>query len=241
LGDKLFKRLNGKQIVRRQAMYRRTVTLFFRTLVSLVAAGYLLIHPGGTAAVAAQLSPQQVSQFLANPSALIAANPDGGGKLVASVRDLMLSDPSPPAVLNELITLLKSLNSNLQSATETQKLAISNQISAIGAGLGQAAQALASTNVALANQVQTALAASGVQLAIASYLAETANVQIGSTGGGGSGGGPVSGGAPMGGGGGGGGGISSGTSSSSTGGGLTGGGSVTGGSASSTLASDVTQ
>lgn len=210
-------------------MYRRTLAYFLRTLFSLVAASCLVIQSGGTSAVAAQLSPQQVSQFLADSSRLIADNPDGGSKLAASVRDLLLSDSSPPAVLNSLVALLKNLNTSLRSATITdaQKLAITNQISAIGSGMGQAALALAATNPAQANQIQALLASSGVQLAIASYLAVTGNVQIAAGGGGGAGGG-LSTGAPMGGGGGGG--QSTGaTTSPSTGGGLTGGGSVTGG------------
>jgi hypothetical protein len=213
-------------------MYRRIVAYFLHTLMSLVAAGCLVIHSGGTSAVAAQLSPQQVSQFLTNPSASIAANPDGGGRLVALVRDLILSDPSPPAVLNALIAQLKSLNSNLPSATDPEKIAISNQISAIGSGMGQAAMALASTNPALANQIQALLAASGVQLAIASYQAATGNELIAAGGGAGTGGG-LSAGAPMGGGGAPA--AASGTAaSSSSGGGLTGGGGVSASSTSST-------
>ena len=210
-------------------MYRRTLAFFLRTLMSLVAAGCLVIHSGGTSAVAAQLSPQQVSQFLTNSSGLIADNPDGGSKLVATVRDLLLSDSSPPAVLNALVALLNNLNTNLQSATITdaQKLAISNQISAIGSGMGQAALALARTNPDQANQIQALLASSGVQLAIASYLAVTGNVQIAAGGGAGTGGG-LSAGAPIGGGGSPA--AASGTSaSSSSGGGLTGGGGVIGG------------
>ena len=174
--------------------------------------------------MAAKLSPQQVSQFLANPSAILTANPNGGGKLVAIIRDLMISDP---AVLKTIISLLTNANAAQQTA--------------IGSGLGQAAQAMVTTNPDLANEIQLALAASGDQLAIASYSATTGNVQIGSTSGGGGGGsGPVSGGPPTGGGSGG---ATTGstTGSPSAGGGLTGGGGggVSGGSGSSGSGSTV--
>lgn len=193
-------------------MYRRSLTYFFRTLVSLMAVGYLLVHPGVSPAAAAQLTPQQISQFLANPSALLAEHPNGGGRLVSRIRDLLLSDP---ATLPAIIALLANANDAQQSA--------------IGSGLGQAARALAN-NPALTNQIQTALAGSGSKLAVASYSLTTGNVQIGAAGGGGvGGGGPVNGGAPGGSGGGGGAGQGGSTGTGSGGGlGLSGGGSVTG-------------
>jgi hypothetical protein len=192
-------------------MHRRSLRFLFRSLVSLMAVGYLLVHPGALPAGAAQLTPQQVSQFLANPSAILADHPNGGARLVSRIRDLALSDP---ATLAAIIALLANANDAQQSA--------------IGSGLGQAAQALASTNPTLANQIQTALAGSGSKLAIASYSATTGNVQIGAAGGGGAGGGgPISGGAPSGAGGGGGNGQGGSTGTGSGGGfGLSGGGSV---------------
>jgi hypothetical protein len=207
-------------------MYRRSSKFLVRSLMTLFASGFLLIHPGVSPAGAAQLTAQQVSQFLANPSALLTANPNGGGRLVREIRDLILSDP---ATLPAIIALL----TNASAAQQT----------AIGSGLGQAAQALASTNPDLANQIQTALAASGVPLAIASYSAVTGNVQIGSTGGagGGAGGGsgPTSGGPPTGGGGGGGTTGSTGGGGSAGGSGLTGGGGGVSGGGGSTSSSSV--
>jgi hypothetical protein len=197
-------------------MYHRSLSLLFRTLLSALMAAYLLVQPGGSTAMAAKLSSQEISQFLANPTATLTANPNGGGRLVVTVRDLMLSDP---ATLDAIIKLLASANPAQQTA--------------IGSGLGQAAQALVTTNPTLANQIQAALAASGVPLAIASYSAVTGNVEIGSTGGGGGGGGgsggPVTGGTTIGGGGSSGApGAPGGTGSASSG--LTGGGSVGGSS-----------
>jgi hypothetical protein len=153
-------------------MYRGLLTFLCRSLVSLVAAAYLLIHPAGSTVMAAPLSPLQVSVFLANPSALLTANPNGGGQLVSTIRALMFSNPATlPAIL--------ALLANANAAQKT----------AIGTGLGQAAMALVNSNPDLANQIQTALTASGVPLAIASYSVTTGNVQIGSTGGGGGSGG----------------------------------------------------
>ena len=134
----------------------------------LVAVGYLVIHPGVSPAVAAQLTSQQVSQFLADPSGLLQANPTGGGRLVSQIRDLMLSDPQ---VLAPIIALLAN-------ATDAQK-------TAIGTGLGDAAQTLVTTNPLLANQVQTALAANGDKLAVAAYQTTVSNEAIGAAGGGG--------------------------------------------------------
>jgi hypothetical protein len=195
-------------------MYRRSLGLFFRCFVSLVAVGYLVIHPGVSPAVAAQLTSQQVSQFLADPSALLKANPTAGGKLISQIRDLMLSDPQ---VLTPIIALLAN-------ATDAQK-------SAIGTGLGDAAQTLVTTNPLLANQIQTALAANGDKLALAAYQTTVGNEAIGAAGGGGAGAAAYQTLTTTGGGGGGG--LSTGPSTTSSAGiGLTGSGSVSSGTGS---------
>jgi hypothetical protein len=198
-----------------RAMYRRSLTRFSRPLLSLALAGFLVFHSGASMAQNAPLTPQQVSQFVANPASALAANPNGGGRLVSYVRDLLLSDRT---TLQAIIALLATANADQQSA--------------IGSGLGQAAQALASTDPDLANQIQRLLAASGSNLAIASYQATTGNVQTGAAGGGGAGGGggPTGGGSPSGGGGGGSGGTggTSGGGTASTGGALTGSSGVNG-------------
>jgi hypothetical protein len=178
--------------------------------VSLVAVGYLVIHPGVSPAVAAQLTSQQVSQFLADPSALLNANPTGGGKLVARIRDLMLSDPQ---VLAPIIALLANAN-------DAQK-------SAIGTGLGDAAQM--TSNPLLANQIQTALAANGDKIAVAAYQTTVGTEPIGAAGGGGGGAGAAAYQTLTNTGGGGGGGLATGpTTTGNAGIGLTGSGNVSG-------------
>ena len=181
--------------------------------MGLTAVAYLLILPAVSPAVAAQLTSQQVGQFLADPSALLKANPNGGGKLVAQIRDLMLSDPQ---VLAPIIALLAN-------ATDAQK-------SAIGTGLGDAAQTLVTTNPLLATQIQTALAANGDKLAVAAYQTTVGNEAIGAAGGGGGGAGAAAYQTLTNTGGGGGGGLSTGPSTTSSAGiGLTGSGSVSSG------------
>jgi hypothetical protein len=177
---------------------------------TLAVAVLLMASPGYLMAQQSRpLIQQQVSQFLANPSSALAANPNGGGRLVSLIRDLLLSDRDTLPVIIALLT----------NATADQQ-------SAIGSALGQAAQALASTDPNFANQIQSGLAQSGSSLAIASYQSTTGNVQIGAAGGagaGGGGGGPVIGEARGGGGGGGAGIVSAGTGTGSTSVGLTGG------------------
>jgi hypothetical protein len=183
-------------------MYGRLLASFYRPLLTLAVAGFLVLHPGASMAQNAPLTPQQVSQFMANPSAALAANPNGGGRLVSYIRDLLLSDKT---TLQTIIALLGTANADQQSA--------------IGSGLGQAAQALASTDPNFASEIQRLLAESGSNLAIASYQATTGNVQTGAAGGGGAGGGgPTTGGAPTSGGGGGGSGGTGGGGTSSSGG-----------------------
>ena len=194
-------------------MFRRSLALFLRPLPSLVVAALMVFHPGASMAQTPPLTPQQVAAFMANPSAVLAANPNGGGRLVSFIRDLLLSSTNT-STLQTIIALLATANADQQSA--------------IGSGLGQAAQALASTNPDFANDIQLALAKAGSQLALASYQATTGNVQTGAGGGGAGGGGtgPTNGAS---GGGGGGAGGSTGGGTGTGGGGLTGNTGVNGG------------
>ena len=124
------------------------------------------------------------------------------GALISTVRDFVVSDKNA-----------------LRPIIEALKLASTEEKSAIGTGLGQAAQALLKTDAALAAEVQEVLAASGDSAAILAFSAVTGNVPIGSTAGGGAagaggagssvGGGQAGGGGGTGGGGGGGGTTSS--------------------------------
>jgi hypothetical protein len=158
-------------------MYSRPLSF----LASLVAVGYLVIHPGVSPAAAAQLTTQQVGQFVADPSALLKANPNGGGRLVSQIRDLMMSDtclPSPAAPrLASCQDVLTAIIGLLTTANDAQK-------SAIGTGLGEAAQAMETTNPTLANDIQTALAKNGDKLALEAYQTTVGSQAIGAAGGG---------------------------------------------------------
>jgi hypothetical protein len=229
LGDKLqLDAQKASNSVRSRTMYRQS--LFFRSLVSLVAVGYLVIHPGVSPAVAAQLTSEQVSQFIADPSALLTANPNGGGRLVSQIRDLMLSDsclPSPSSPRLPSCELgLTAIIALLANANDAQK-------SAIGAGLGDAAQAMVTTNPSLANEIQTKLAAAGDKLAVEAYQTTVGNQAIGAAGGGG-GAGNAAYQTLTNTGGGGGGGLATGATASGTSVGLTGGGTVSSGSTTTT-------
>ena len=98
-------------------------------------------------AAAAVYSPQQalpaqaIQQFLADPAALLAQYPDGGGQLIARVRDLAASDP---ATLDPLIGLLTNANQG--------------QATAIGTALGQVATMAVKTDQAYAVHIQEAIA-----------------------------------------------------------------------------------
>lgn len=167
-------------------MYRRSLVMSFRAVTSLIATGFILSHVGMSPAVAAQLSTTQVSQFVADPSALLKANPNGGGRLVSQIRDLILSDaclPAPAAPrLPACQQALSAITTLLGSANDAQK-------SAIGIGLGEAAQAVVTTNPTLANDIQTALAQVGDKIALESYQTTVGNQAIAAAGGGGGGGG----------------------------------------------------
>jgi hypothetical protein len=162
-------------------MYRRSLTLLFRSLASLVAVGYLVIHPGVSPAYAAQLTTQQVGQFVADPGGLLKANPNGGGRLISQIRDLMLSDTCLPAPATPRLAscqdVLTAIIGLLANATDAQK-------SAIGTGLGEAAQSMETTNPTLANDIQTALAKNGDKFALEAYQTTVGNQAIGAAGGG---------------------------------------------------------
>jgi hypothetical protein len=119
--------------------------------------------------------------------------------LISAVRDLTVADKNA-----------------LKPIVEALKLASTEEKSAIGTGLGQAAQALLKTDPPFAAEIQQALAASGDPAAILAFAAVTGNVPIGATGGGAGGAGGAGSSAGGGGasGGGGGGGTGSGGGSS---------------------------
>jgi hypothetical protein len=136
--------------------------------------GIVLMMPAGFAN--AQATPQGPSQ----PN-LAQSN----GELTRNVRDQLSTDKTS---LDSLIKLLKAGNPDQQSA--------------IAAGLAQAAKAYAANNdPAFANQIQLAVAATGLVDVIKAYASIAGDTGTASTGGGGGGGGggPNVAGAPSGG------------------------------------------
>ena len=113
-----------------------------------------------------------VDKFLADPAKALQNFPNGGAQLISLIRDVAVAHPE---ALNSITALLKTANSDQQSA--------------IGSGLGQAAQIVAKTNPTYANQIQQAVASAGSDAATTSFASVTGNVNIAATGGGGGGGG----------------------------------------------------
>jgi hypothetical protein len=166
-------------------MCARYFRLILRTSIVAIFGVFVL----ASASMAQQLTPQQ---FQANPGQLLANNPNGGSQLISQISQLAQADP---ADLPLIITLLAN--------------ASSNQATAIGTGLGQAALALLAAtppNQAYATQIQNALIVANNANANTAYAAVTGNTLIGGVAGAGGGG--------IGGGGGGGGGGIGGFSSS---------------------------
>lgn len=130
-------------------------------------------------AAAAVYTPQQalpaptVQQFLANPSGLLTQFPNGGPDLTKMVRDLAASNPQ---TLSALIGLLRG--------------ATPEQASAIGTGLGQAAELAVNTDPDYATEIQTAVVTASNDSAMVAFSAVVGgNVKLAAAGGGGGGGG----------------------------------------------------
>jgi hypothetical protein len=140
-----------------------------------VACFVLTSAPPATAALNPPAASQQaVQQFLSNPAAWMAQYQDGGGQMIAAVRDLA----SDPQTLNALVGLLSSANSS--------------QASAIGTGLGQVALTVLGADQAYATQIQTAVTAAGNSSALVAFDAVVGgNIKLSAatSGGGGGGGG----------------------------------------------------
>ena len=185
-----------------------------RTFLSVLSAGFLLAQIGAAHAVGSGASgasrADEIAKFQADPKTIFLndqGKPASNPELISNVRELVIADKT-----------------DLKPVIEELKLASAEEQSAIGTGLGQAAQAVLRTDPAYAAEIQEALAAASVQNAILAFAAVTGNVPIGSTGGGGA--------AGAGGAGGGAGGSSAGsgaaTGGAAAGGGGGGGGTVTG-------------
>ena len=105
-------------------MSSSSVRLLLRSVAGALIASFFFIS-----ASLAQLSPQAVSQFLANPGQTLQQFPNGGAQLVSFIRNLALSNPD---TLPVIISLLANASKDQQAA--------------IGAGLGRAAQASLQNN-----------------------------------------------------------------------------------------------
>jgi hypothetical protein len=140
-----------------------------------------------------QPSPQQRAAQQQALQQLFLSNPSGGGDLMRAIRDMVISDHT---ALDAIIdSLSPTCNAPKACANPSQQTAIGN-------GLGLAAQALLGTDQPFATQIQQALAGAGSNLASVAFAAITGNVAIGAGGGGGGGGGsggPTGSGPPMGG------------------------------------------
>ena len=113
---------------------------------------------------------QAINQFLANPAQVLQQYPNGGAQLISLIRDVAVSHPEA-----------------LQTITGLLPGASADQQSAIGSGLGQAAQIVVRTNQAYANQIQQAIAGSTSEDAKVAFAGVTGNTSIGAAGGGGGG------------------------------------------------------
>lgn len=118
-----------------------------------------------------QVSAQTVADFLANPAALLAKseNAQGGGVLIATIRDIVASNPS---TLPAVVALLKAANSGQQTA--------------IGTGLGQAANLCNVPDPTFATDIGAQLAQSNSTLAQTNFALVTGK-ETGGIGGGGGG------------------------------------------------------
>ncbi|WP_157100561.1 hypothetical protein [Rhodoplanes sp. Z2-YC6860] len=202
---------------------------FSRTLPGLLAVSVLMAIPvtSGQAQPAPAL---QVATCQQDFDAFLKTNPSKE-QLATTVRDFLLNNRQQTSTIMPcIIATGQKLNAELDAATGDRKSQIEDVMGAIGAGLGQAALAMAASNPDLANQIQVAIADSGILSFIRAYTASTGNTLTAAIGGGGTGNGGPTGaaGAPISGGGGGDGGsaqsngVGNGTS-------FLGGGGVTGG------------
>ena len=129
-------------------------TAFWRVVrasLLVVAFGVPFAPLGSQAQQTGQVTPQQ---FQANPAQVLTNFQSGGASMIALIRQLALADQ---ADLPLIIGLLANANTD--------------QATAIGTGLGQAALASVNTNQAYANDIQTQLAAANNQTASLAWAA----------------------------------------------------------------------
>jgi hypothetical protein len=154
---------------------QRTVIILISTLATFVALS------AGQAAQAAcygpgqQLPTQAVSRFINDPAQLLTQFPSGGRQMISLIRDLVASEPG---------TLPLILDLSAKASSE--------QVQAIGTGLGQAARVCSRTAPAFASEIQQMTVATNVQPVTQAFAVVTSDLFLGSVGpasGGGAGGG----------------------------------------------------
>jgi hypothetical protein len=106
-----------------------------------------------------------VADFLANPGALLALYPLGGGSMVSDVRDLVQTDMQ---TVNPLLSLVATANSE--------------QKNALGTGFGLAALDLERGNPQAASVIQNALVRLNDPTLLAAYAAVTGNQRLAAAG-----------------------------------------------------------
>src|ERR1700722_19291615 len=127
----------------------RRLKMMIRFAVRCLIGGFLILSPHfANAQIPGQfatLSASDISAFLGNPSQLLSQFPDGGPGLVKQVRDLVSTDKT---TLAAIIALAKPANED--------------QRKAIAEALAQVARAYAANEPGFANQIQQAVANSGL-------------------------------------------------------------------------------
>jgi hypothetical protein len=132
---------------------------------------------------AATLPPSVVSAFQANPGQLLTQYPNAGPEFIKQLRDLLSSNK---ATLQTIIALAKN-------ATEEQRKAMAGVLADVAKAYAAAG------DPAFANQIQVAVANSGIPEFAKAYAEAAGDTGTAATGGGGGGGGPSTNGAPSGG------------------------------------------
>ena len=105
-----------------------------------------------------KLPPAVVAKYKADPAALLAAYPNGGRAMATMAKALILADPS----------LVGPLMAAAKNATPAQ-------MSAIGAGVAQAATLIAAVNPEMAAQIQLAVTQSGPPGVASAFAAASSN------------------------------------------------------------------
>jgi hypothetical protein len=118
------------------------------------------------------LSIAAINSFLSNPGQLLNTFPTGGQGLTLRTQEYLAAEKS---TLAPLIKLLQSANKEQQNAMAT--------------GLFQAAKAYAASDQPFATEIQTAVAATGIEEVIKAYASAAGDTGTATTGGGGAGGG----------------------------------------------------